>query len=195
MSSTTPKRHFLPATCLSAFALLAVSGLPAVAQQGAPSSAGQGGQQPPGSGAEELVGLFGATCLHFAGSPSGVRGFLNEQKVPVMPQTARAAFLAGRAGQVFDASEPGVNLAVVTLDDGGCETVVEKANPDEVLSTLIKTAQDAKTPLTPLGDQADKAANGVRHAAFALTENGRTMHILVSTAAAPPQAVLTLAPK
>lgn len=187
MSTTRTTRRFLPAPLLAVMALLAA---PAVSASAQPA-----GQQPPGSGAEELVGLFGATCLHFAGSPSEVRGFLNEQKVPVMPQTARAAFLAGRAGQVFDASEPGINLAVVSLDDGGCETVVEKANPDEVLSTLIKTAQEAKTPLTPLGDQADKAANGVRHAAFALSENGRTMHILVSTASAAPQAVLTLAPK
>ena len=80
----------------------------------------QAAQQPPGSGAEELVGLFGAACLHFAGNPAGTRQFLSQQGVPQMPDKAREAFLAGRAGQVFDASEPGVNLAVVSLDDGGC---------------------------------------------------------------------------
>jgi hypothetical protein len=179
-------RHMIAAVSLLAGAAFLT---PAFAQQGAPQG------QPPGSGAEELVGLFGATCLHFAGDPAGVRGFLQQQKVPEMPQQAKTAFLAGRAGQVFDASEPGVNLAVVSLDDGGCEAVVEKANPAEVLSTLQKTAADNKTPLAPLGDQADTGAGGVHHAAFGLTENGRQMHILVSTAANPPQAVLTLAPK
>jgi hypothetical protein len=163
--------------------------LPALAQQGGTQP------QPPGSGAEELVGLFGAACLHFAGDPAGTRGFLTQQGVPQMPAKARDAFLAGRAGQVFDASEPGVNLAVVSLDDGGCETVVEKADPAEVLSTLQREAQAANTPLTALGGQADKAAQGVQHTAYAVTENGKQMHILVSTAAAAPQAVLTLAPK
>jgi len=168
---------------------------PASAQPRSQAQAPGQGQQAPGSGAEELVGLFGATCLHFAGNPTAVRGFMTQQGVPVMPEKARAAFLAGRAGQVFDASEPGVNLAVVSLDDGGCEAVVEKADPNEVLSALQKAATDAKTPLTRLGEQADPGAGGVHHAAFGLTEAGRQMHILVSTAAAPPQAVLTLAPK
>ena len=175
----------------SAAALLAMAASPALAQQGGQQQV----TQPPGSGAEELVGLFGATCLHFAGNPTAVRGFMTQQGVPVMPEKARAAFLAGRAGQVFDASEPGVNLAVVSLDDGGCEAVVEKADPNEVLSALQKAATDAKTPLTRLGEQADPGAGGVHHAAFGLTEAGRQMHILVSTAAAPPQAVLTFAPK
>jgi hypothetical protein len=160
---------------------------PALAQQAQP--------QPPGSGAEELVGLFGAACLHFAGNPAGTRGFLSQQGVPQMPDKARDAFLAGRKGQVFDASEPGVNLAVVSLDDGGCEAVVEQANPAEVLTTLQREAGTAHTPLTPLGNQADKSANGVQHTAYAVTEAGRQMHILVSTASAAPQAVLTLAPQ
>jgi hypothetical protein len=174
-------------------ALLAgpVAAQPALAQQGAPQA-----QQPPGSGAEELVGLFGAACLHFAANPSGTRGFLTQQGVPQMPDKARDAFLAGRAGQVFDASEPGVNLAVISLTDGGCEVVVEKADPAEVLATLQREAKAASTPLTALGNQADKSgAKGVEHTAFAITENGQQMHILVSTAAAPPQAVITLAPK
>ncbi len=178
---------------LSVLALMAgpAAMQPALAQQG-----GQQAQQPPGSGAEELVGLFGAACLHFAGNPAGTRNFLTQQGVPQMPDKARDAFLAGRPGQVFDASEPTVNLAVVSLNDGGCEAVVEKADPAEVIATLKREAQSANTPLTALGDQADKTgAKGVQHTAFAVTENGQQMHILVSTAAAPPQAVITLAPK
>ena len=165
----------------------------------APASAwaqpAQQGQPPAGTPAEELVGLFGAACLHFAGNPAGTRTFLTQQNVPRMPDKARDAFLAGRPGQVFDASEPGVNLAVVSLDDGGCETVVEKASASEVLSTLQREAQSSNTPLTALGGQSDKGANGVTHTAYAVTEAGRTMHILVSTELPSPQAVITLAPK
>ncbi len=186
-------RRILPAMVMPALVLVAA--LPAQAQQPPGGAAPPGQGQPVGSGAEELVGLFGATCLHFAGDPAGVRGFLTQQGVPAMPAQARAAFLAGRAGQVFDASEPGVNLAVVSLDDGGCEAVVEKANPAEVTSALQKAARDAGTPLTDLGSQADSAPGGVHHEAYALTESGKQMHILVSTASAPPQAVLTMAPR
>jgi len=83
----------------------------------------------------------------------------------------------------------------VSLDDGGCETVVEKASASEVLSTLQREAQSSNTPLTALGGQTDKGANGVTHTAYAVTEAGRTMHILVSTEVPSPQAVITLAPK
>jgi len=35
----------------------------------------------------------------------------------------------------------------------------------------------------------------VQHSAYSLTADGKTMHVLLSTAAASPQAVITLAPK
>jgi hypothetical protein len=46
-----------------------------------------------------------------------------------------------------------------------------------------------------LGGQADKSGRGVAHSAFLLTSNGKQMHVLVSTAPQPPQAVLTFVPK
>lgn len=144
--------------------------------------------------ADQLVGLFGATCLHFAGDAQGVRGFMAQNQVPEMPAQARDAFLAGRRGQVFDASVPGVNLALITLDDGGCEAVVEHVNPDAVPRALTAAAAEAKLALQPEGAQSD-GPNGVKHSAYLLTAAGRQMHILVSTAPKPPQAVITLAPK
>jgi len=154
-----------------------------------------GGAAPPANGADQVVGLFGATCLQFPGNPQGVRGWLKQQGAPAMPDQARAAFLAGRAGQVFDVSLPGVNLALVSLDDGGCEAVVEKANPAEALNTLQQSARDAHATLTPLGAQSDAGPNGVQHTAYALTVGARTMHVLVATAPTSPQAVIALAPK
>jgi hypothetical protein len=170
------------------FCMLALS---AQAQPAPPA----GSPQPPANPADQLVGLFGATCLHFAGDPMGLRGFLNQQGATVMPAQARDAFLAGRTGQVFDVSVPGVPLALVSLDDGGCEAVAEKADGDAVRNTLQQEAAEAKTPLTPLGAQAEKGPNGVQHSAYSLTADGKAMHVLLSTAAASPQAVITLAPK
>jgi hypothetical protein len=167
----------------------AVTG-PARAQQPAAPA-----NQQPADPADQLVGLFGATCLHFNGDAAQIRGFLSQQGAPQMPAQARDAFLAGRAGQVFDTSVPGVDLAVVSLDDGGCEAIAEKANGTEVANTLQQTAKDAGVTLNPVGAQADTGPNGVRHTAYELVANGRQMHVLLSTAPAPPQAVITLAPK
>ncbi len=179
--------------------LAAVTGLPAsaLAQTGMQAPPGQqpGGPQPVPNGADQLVGLFGATCLHFAGDTAGLRAFLTQQQAPVMPQQARDAFLAGRAGQVFDVSVPSVNLALVSLDDGGCEAVVEKANPAEIVPVLQQSAAEAHVTVQSLGAQADKSGHGVQHAAFLLTSAGKQMHVLVSTAPQPPQAVLTFVPK
>jgi hypothetical protein len=175
-------RHVIPLLCMVAFGAQAQPAPPA-------------GAQPPANPADQLVGLFGATCLHFAGDPKGLRGFLTQQGATVMPAQARDAFLAGRTGQVFDVSVPGVPLALVSLDDGGCEAVAEKANGDEVRNTLQQEATDAKTPLTPIGGQGEKGPNGVQHSAYSLTADGKAMHVLLSTAAASPQAVITLAPK
>ena len=181
-------------------ALLVMTAVPACAQPRAPQGQamgqpGQAGQQPPPNPADQLVGLFGATCMHFGGDVHGMRAFMTQQGAPVMPAQARDAFLAGRVGEVFDVSVPGVNLALVSLDDGGCEAVAEKANGSEVLGTLQQAAREAGATMTPLGAQSDAGPNGVHHAAYELVVNGKQMHVLVSTAPAAPQAVITLAPK
>ncbi len=180
-------RPLMPLQLVLAASLLAA---PALAQP-----AGQGGAAPAADPADQLVGLFGATCLHYAADPHGMRGFIAQQGAPAMPPQARDAFLAGRQGQVFDVSVPGVNLALVSLDDGACEAVVEKANGAEVVNTLQAQARENQTPLTPAGDQGEKGPNGVRHTAFTLNSGGRVMHVLVTTEAPPPQVIIQLVPK
>jgi len=148
----------------------------------------------PISGADQVVGLFGATCLHFAGDVAGLRAFLTQQGAPQMPQQARDAFLAGRPGQVFDVSYQTQKLALVSIDDGGCEAVAEQANPQEVLATLQQAARENNVTLMPLDAPGGKPT-GVQQSAYGLTLAGKPMHVLVSTASAAPQAVLTLVPK
>jgi hypothetical protein len=147
-------------------------------------------------GADQVVGLFGATCLHFAGDVAGMRSFLQKQGAPPMPAAARDAFLAGRRGQVFDVSYQTTKLALISMDDGGCEAVADQADPAQVIAILTEAAHENHVDLTPLGSQADpKHRDGVQQTAYGVTLDGKPMHILVSTATAPPQAVLTLTPK
>lgn len=153
-----------------------------------------GGEQ--ATGADQVVGLFGATCLHFAGDVAAMRAFLTQQSAPQMPAQARDAFLAGRAGQVFDVSYQSTKLALVSLNDGGCEAATEQADPKQVVAVLGQASQENKITLTPLGSQPDpKARAGVVQTAYSVTLGGKPMHVLVSTAPSPPQAVLTLVPR
>ncbi len=166
-----------------AWGLLAIAPAAAQAPQGS------------GDGAEQVVGLFSATCLNFAGDLAALRGFLQEQKAPRMPQQAETAFLAGRAGQVFDTSYQTTKLALVSLDDGGCEAVAEHANGAKVLTVLNQAAQENGVTLAPLGGEPQKGKPGVTQTAYGLTLVGRAMHVLVSTETPAPEAVLTLVPK
>jgi hypothetical protein len=169
--------------------LACIAAAPAVAE-------GQPGAPEQVDGADQVVGLFGATCLQFAGDVGGLRGFMQQQKAPEMPQAARDAFLAGRQGDVYDVSYKTVKLALVSLNDGGCEAVVDQADPQQVIAVLTQEARQNNVPLMPLGQQASpKGRPGVQQTAYGLNLGGRMMHILVSTALAPPQAVLTLVPK
>ncbi len=95
-------------------------------------------------GADQLVGLFAATCLHYPGDAAGLRAFLTGQGAPPMPPRARDAFLVGRAGQVFDTSYNDVRLALISLDDGSCEAVVEHADGRDVLDFLGEAMRDAR---------------------------------------------------
>ncbi len=179
-------------------ALLACIGCLAGSAAWAPPACAQGA--PPAdanvNGADQVVGLFGATCLHFAGDVGATRAFLQEQKAPEMPAKAGDAFLAGRPGKVYDVSFKTVKLALISLDDGGCEAVADQADPAQVISVLTQSARENNVTLAPLGTQATpKGRPGVQQTAYGLSFGGRTMHVLVSTAAAPPQAVLTLVPK
>ena len=163
---------------------------PALAQQTPPT------QATPESGADQVVGLFSATCLHFASDVTGLRSFLTEQHAPQMPATAQEAFLAGRHGQVFDVSYQVIKLALVSLDDGGCEAVAERADGGQVIALLNQASKENQVPLTPLGNAGSaKGRPGVTQTAFSLTLASQPMHILVSTEVPAPQAVLTLVPK
>jgi len=173
-------RHMLVLACLA---------LPAAAFAQAP-------QDTPLDGADQVVGLFSGTCLQFAGDNTAIRGFLNEQHAPQMPAAARDAFLAGRQGQVFDVTYKTVKLALVSLDDGGCEAVAERADGPQVISLLNAAARENQVTLLALGGQAaPKDRPGVTQTAYGLTLAGKPKHILVSTETPAPQAVLTLVPK
>ena len=133
--------------------------------------------------------------MNFASDVAALRGFLQEQKAPRMPPQAETAFLAGRAGQVFDTSYQTTKLALVSLDDGSCEAVAEHADGAKVLAVLNQAAQENGVALSPAGGPPPKSRPGVTQTVYGLTLVGHPMHIFVSTETPAPEAVLTLVPK
>ncbi len=145
-------------------------------------------------GADQVVGLFVATCLRYPGDVPGLRGWVSGQGAPAMPRQASDAFLAGRPGQVFDVSYQSTRLALISLEDGGCEAVAEYADPQLVVSYVAEALRRAATPVTPKGDFSDRQHPGVSQRVWEATLVGRQWVLNAVTAAQPPQASIGLHP-
>lgn len=151
-------------------------------------------QQAMQAGADQVVGLFVATCLRYPGDVAGLRGWVTGQGAPAMPRQASDAFLAGRPGQVFDVSYQSTRLALISLEDGGCEAVAEFADPQLVVSYVAEALRQAATPVTLKGDFSDRQHPGVSQRVWEATLAGRQWVLNAVTAAQPPQASLGLHP-
>lgn len=172
----------------------------ALAQPAAPAGQPPAAQAAttPSEGAAEVVGLFGATCVHYAGNAAGLRGWLTQEHAPEMPAELRSFFLAGRQGQVYDVSSQSARLALVSADDNTCSVYADIADPALVQRGLESAMQQAQLQFTTQGDHPDQQDPTLRHRDYSVTLNGRPWLVLVTTTTAPsagkPQADLTLRP-
>jgi hypothetical protein len=94
------------------------------------------GQSLQADGTPQLVGLFTATCIHFAGDPTNLREFMKEHHVPELSEQARAIFLRNHIGVGFDASNKVTRLALVSEDNGVCSAFAGQANASDLLPSL-----------------------------------------------------------
>ncbi len=143
-------------------------------------------------GSEQVVGLFVATCLRYPGDVAGLRGWVTGQGAPAMPHQAADAFLARRPGQVFDVSYQTSRLALISLDDGGCEAVSEFADPQLVVSYVGEALSQGGTDATRKGDFSDPRHPGVSQRVWQATLAGRQWVLNAVTAPQPPQASIGL---
>lgn len=84
----------------------------------------------------ELVGLFIQGCLPFVGHPSALRDWAKTTGLQPVPEQARAAFLHGAPGQVFDGSDAEGKFALISSDDGICSAVTDQATEQAVTEAL-----------------------------------------------------------
>jgi hypothetical protein len=147
--------------------------------------------------AEELSGLFLQSCLPYAGRPAALRQWAARAKLPEVPDPARAAFLDGAAGQVFDASNSAGKFALLSSDDGICAVVTDRSGDAETAQALERGLSGAGIRYRLVIERDDKLNPKLHHREYLASSSGRAWRILAATVhgSVPGQAMLTAAPE
>jgi hypothetical protein len=146
---------------------------------------------------EELSALFMQTCLPYAGQPVALRRWAARAKLPEVPDPARAAFLDGAPGKVFDASNDAGKFALLSSDDGICAVVTDRAGDQETTQALERTLSEAGVKFRLVIERNDKLNPKLHHREYLASRTGRAWRILAATVrdSVPGQAMLTAAPE
>jgi hypothetical protein len=147
--------------------------------------------------AEELSGLFVRGCLPFAGKPGSLRQWAARMNLPEVPDPARAAFLSGAPGKVFDASTPAEKLVLMSSDDGICAVITDRA-PDRDSAKALETDLRAAGATFRLVIERDDQYNTKLHdREYLAAQKGHAWRILLATVPGTVlgQAMLTAAPE
>jgi hypothetical protein len=145
----------------------------------------------------QLVGLFIQGCMPFAGDPAALRAWARQTGLPAVPEQARAAFLHGAPGQVFDGSTADGKLVLVSSDDGICSVVTDLAVQQAVADALEAGLRRAGAAFRLAIERDDKQVPNIHDREYLATKNGRGWRILVATVKDDKggEAMLTAAPE
>lgn len=147
--------------------------------------------------ATELAGLFMQACLPYAGNPGELRAWAAKKGLPQVPDPARAMFLHGSPGVVFDASEPPEKYVLVSSDDGLCSAVTNQVRSQPVIDALEADLKGAGIAFRLAIERDDKHVSEIHDREYLAVKNGHGWRILVATVRDPQggQAMLTAAPE
>lgn len=146
---------------------------------------------------EELVGLFIQGCLPFAGHASALRDWAQRIGLPPVPEQARAAFLHGAPGQVFDASAAEAKLVLVSSDDGICSAVTNQATQPQVTEALETGLRLAGLNFRLVIERDDKQVSEIHDREYLAAKDKQGWRILAATVKGDQggEAMLTAAPE
>ncbi len=119
--------------------------------------------------------------MPFAGDHTALRDWAHQLGLAEVPEPARAAFLHGAPGAVFDASTPAGKFVVVSDDAGGCSVLAATANGPEVLKALEDDLRQAGIGFTPGADTADPQEADLRHRDYTAALGTRKWRIVAGT--------------
>ena len=135
--------------------------------------------------------------MPYAGGPAASRQWAATLKLPEVPDPARAAFLGGAAGKVFDASDPAGKFVLVSSDDGLCSVITDKAADQDIVPALEHSLTAAGVAFRLVAERNDQVNPKLHHREYLATRHGRSWRILAATVrdATPGQAMLTAGPE
>jgi hypothetical protein len=147
--------------------------------------------------AEEMSGLFLQSCVPYAGKPTALRQWAARAKLPDVPDPARARFLNGAPGKVFDASNAAGKFAVLSSDDGICAVVTDQAGDTDTARALERALGEAGIKFRLVIERDDKLNPKLHHREYLAARSGLAWRILAATVrdSVPGQAMLTAAPE
>ncbi len=135
----------------------------------------------PSETALQLAGLFIQGCLPFAGNPTALRTWAAASKLTPVPEQAKAAFLHGAPGVVFDASTDAGKFVLVSSDDGLCSSITDRATGKDVADALEATLRDAGIVFRMAIDRDDRLVPALHFREYLATMKGRLWRILAAT--------------
>lgn len=143
-----------------------------------------------------MSALFVRTCLPYAGKPAALRHWAAAAHLPLAPEPARAAFLLGAPGQVFDATTPAGKLVLVSSDDGICSVIAERAVDRDVAAAFMSEVRVTGLTLRGVADRNDPVDPSLHHREYIAERAHRTWRVLLATRGdgEPDRAMLTAAP-
>lgn len=137
--------------------------------------------------------MFAQSCLPYAGNPPALRQWAGRLHLPLAPEPARAAFLHGAPGQVFDASNIAGKFVLVSSDDGICSVVTDHAGDAETVHALEHVLTAAGLNYRLVAERNDKINPKLHQREYLAANAKRRWRILAATVrgGAPDQAMLT----
>jgi hypothetical protein len=144
-----------------------------------------------------MSGLFLQSCVPYAGKPTALRQWAARAKLPDVPDPARARFLNGAPGKVFDASNAAGKFAVLSSDDGICAVVTDQAGDTDTARALERALGEAGIKFRLVIERDDKLNPKLHHREYLAARSGLAWRILAATVrdSVPGQAMLTAAPE
>lgn len=154
----------------------------AMVAMGAGSSAGAAD---PDKGAGQIVGLFMQACLPQHGDIQAVRSWLEDHKIPHMPDAGARVFLNDRSGIVYDASNASGRYGVAALDDGICEVFAETAKAADVISFLESSLKSQGLTVIRLKDYPEPRDTRLHQYMYLIVRDGTNYDLVASVSDAP----------
>lgn len=136
-------------------------------------------------GAGQIVGLFMQVCVPQHGDIQAVRNWLEDHKVPHMPDAVATYFLNGRGGIVYDASNIAGRYGVTTLDNGVCEVFAENAKAADVLDFLETSLKAQGLTVIRLKDYPEPRDTRLHHYMYLIVRDGTNYDLVASVSDAP----------